>query len=87
MTGELSREQAPRSQPLAAVPRAGHLIDEVPTGNNNRSANCEIIPRPVTMAHVNEFDPKLMDLRAALAEVQRLLEHQAPKEPSINGEI
>ena len=26
-----------------------------------------------------------MDLRAALAEVQRLLEHQAPKEPSING--
>lgn len=27
------------------------------------------------------------DLRAALAEVQRLLEHQAPKEPSINGEI
>jgi hypothetical protein len=27
MTGELSREQAPRSQPLAAVPRAGHLID------------------------------------------------------------
>jgi hypothetical protein len=31
--------------------------------------------------------PKLMDLRAALAEVPRLLEHQAPKEPSINGEI
>ena len=39
------------------------------------------------MAYVNEFDPKLMDLRAALAEVPRLLEHQAPKEPSINGEI
>jgi len=39
------------------------------------------------MAHVNEFDPELMDLRAALAEVQRLLEHQASKEPSINGEI
>jgi hypothetical protein len=39
------------------------------------------------MAHPNESDPKLMDLRAALAEVQRLLEHQAPKEPSINGEI
>jgi hypothetical protein len=27
MTEELSRNQAPRSQPLAAVPRAGHLID------------------------------------------------------------
>ena len=27
MTGELSREQASRNQPLAAVPRAGHLID------------------------------------------------------------
>jgi hypothetical protein len=27
------------------------------------------------------------DLRAALAGVQRLFEHQAPKEPSINGEI
>jgi hypothetical protein len=27
MTGELSREQALRSQPLAAVPRAGHLTD------------------------------------------------------------
>ena len=40
-----------------------------------------------TMAHMNASDPKLMDLRAALAEVQRLLEHQAPKEPSINGEI
>jgi hypothetical protein len=39
------------------------------------------------MAYVNEFDPKLMDLRAALGEVPRLLEHQAPKEPSINGEI
>ena len=39
------------------------------------------------MAHVNEFDPKLMELRAALAEVRRLLEHQAPKEPSIDGEI
>jgi hypothetical protein len=39
------------------------------------------------MAPVNEFDPKLMDLWAALAGVQRLLEHQAPKEPSINGEI
>jgi hypothetical protein len=39
------------------------------------------------MADVNESDPKLMDLRAALAGVQRLLEHQAPKEPSINGEI
>jgi hypothetical protein len=39
------------------------------------------------MAHVNEFDPNLMDLRAALAEVQRLLEHQPPKEPSSNGEI
>jgi hypothetical protein len=39
------------------------------------------------MAHVNESDPKLMDLRAALAEVQRLFEHRAPKEPSINGEI
>jgi hypothetical protein len=39
------------------------------------------------MADVNESDPKLMDLRAALAEVQRLLEHQAPNEPSINGEI
>jgi len=39
------------------------------------------------MAPVNEFDPKLMDLRAALAGVQRLLEHQALKEPSINGEI
>jgi len=31
------------------------------------------------MAPVNDFDPKLMDLRAALAEVQRLLEHQAPQ--------
>jgi hypothetical protein len=39
------------------------------------------------MAHVNESDPKLMDLREAVAELQRLLEHQAPKEPSINGEI
>ena len=47
MTGELSREQAPRSQPLAAVPRAGHLIDGA-YGGNNRSANCEIIPGPVT---------------------------------------
>jgi hypothetical protein len=27
MTEELSRGQAPRSQPLAAVPGAGHLID------------------------------------------------------------
>jgi len=27
MTGELSREQATRSQPHAAVPRAGQLID------------------------------------------------------------
>jgi hypothetical protein len=27
MTEELSGKQAPRSQPLAAVPRAGHLID------------------------------------------------------------
>ena len=27
MTGELSGEQAPRGQPLAAVPRGGHLID------------------------------------------------------------
>ena len=27
------------------------------------------------------------DLRAALVGVQRMLEHQAPKEPSINGEI
>jgi hypothetical protein len=26
MTGEFSREQAPRNQPLAAVPRAGHLM-------------------------------------------------------------
>jgi hypothetical protein len=39
------------------------------------------------MAHPNESDPKLMDLQAVLAEVQRLLEHQAPKGPSINGEI
>jgi hypothetical protein len=37
------------------------------------------------MAHV--IDPKLTALRAALAEVQRWLEHQALKEPSINGEI
>jgi hypothetical protein len=28
MTEELSRGQAPRSQPLAAVPGAGHLIDD-----------------------------------------------------------
>jgi hypothetical protein len=48
MTGEFSREQAPRSQPLAAVPRAGHLIDGAYGRNNNRSANCEIIPGPVT---------------------------------------
>jgi len=27
MSEELSRDQAPRSQPLAAVPGAGHLID------------------------------------------------------------
>jgi hypothetical protein len=40
------------------------------------------------MADVNESDPKLMDLRAAtLAVVQRLLEHQAPNELSMNGEI
>jgi hypothetical protein len=38
-------------------------------------------------SRVNESDPKLTDLRAALAEVQRLHEHPAPKEPSINGEI
>ena len=31
------------------------------------------------MAHPSESDPKLMDLQAVLAEVQRLLEHQAPK--------
>jgi hypothetical protein len=37
MTEELSRGQAPRSQPIAAVPGAGHLIDDAygrdnPTG-------------------------------------------------------
>jgi hypothetical protein len=37
--------------------------------------------------HPSKSAPKLMDLQAILAEVQRLLEHQAPKEPSINREI
>jgi hypothetical protein len=31
------------------------------------------------MAHVNEFDPKLMDLRAALAEVRACLSIKLPK--------
>jgi hypothetical protein len=79
MTGELFRDQAPRSQPLA-VPGARHLVDEPSDATTDRSANCEIIPDRVTdcrrrqWLHVNESNPKLLDLQSALAEMQRLRE-------------
>jgi len=80
MTGELFRDQAPRSQPLAAVPGDRHLIDEPSDATTDGSANCEIIPDRVTdcrrrqWLHVNESNPKLLDLQSALAEMQRLRE-------------
>jgi hypothetical protein len=80
MTGELFRDQAPRSQPLAAVPGDRHLIDEPSDATPDGSANCEIIPDRVTdcrrrqWLHVNESNPKLLDLQSALAEMQRLRE-------------
>lgn len=46
------------------------------------------MPLDAVCEQVAAFPKELTgDLRAALAGVQRLLEHQAPKEPSINGEI
>ena len=47
---------------------------------DDASANCEIIPDRVTdcrrrqWLHVNESNPKLVDLQSALAEMQRLRE-------------
>jgi hypothetical protein len=81
MTGELFCEQAPRIQPLVAVPGDRHLVDEPSDATTDRSANCEIIPDRVTdcrqrrqWLQVNESNPKLMDLQSALAEMQRLHE-------------
>ena len=48
MTGEFFCEQAPRSQPLAAVPGDRHLVDEPSDATTDGSANCEIIPDRVT---------------------------------------
>src|SRR5713101_2075130 len=76
---EVFRDQAPRSQPLA-VPGDRHLADEPPDATTDRSTNCEIIPDRVTdcrrrqWLHVNESNPKLLDLQSALAEMQRLRE-------------
>jgi hypothetical protein len=71
MTGELCRDQAPRSQPLAAVPGDRHLVDEPSDATTDGSANCEIIPDRVTdcrqreqWLQVNESNPELMDLQS-----------------------
>ena len=72
------RDQAPRSTPLAAVSGDRHLEDEPSDATTDRSANCEIIPDRITDCrrrqwfHVNESNPKLLDLQSALAEMQRL---------------
>jgi hypothetical protein len=79
MTGELFRDQAPRSQPLV-VPGDRHLADEPWDATTDRSANCEIIPHRITDCrrrqwfHVNEPNPKFLDQQSALAEMQRLRE-------------
>jgi hypothetical protein len=65
MTGELFREQAPHSQPLATVPGDRHLVDEPSDATTDGSANCEIIPDRVTdcrqrrqWLQVNESNPE-----------------------------
>src|ERR1700675_2264432 len=79
MTGELFRDQAPRSTPLAAVPGDRH-VDEPSDARTDGSANCEIIPDRVTdcrrrqWLHVKESNPNLLDPQSALAEMQRLRE-------------
>jgi hypothetical protein len=79
----LSGDQARRSQPLAAVPGDRHLIEKASDVTTDGSANCEILPDRVTdcrwrqWLHVNESNPKLLDLQSAFAEMQRSREENA----------
>ena len=74
------RDEAPRSQPLAAVPGERRLVDEPSDATTDGFANCEIIPDRVIdcrrrqWLRVNESNPRLPDLPSALAEMQRLRE-------------
>src|SRR5207253_915444 len=70
----------PAASHSLAVPGDRHLVDEPSDATTDGSANCEIIPDRVTdcrrrqWLHVNESNPKLLDLQSALAEMQRLRE-------------